>query len=98
MPMIPYSAYLKTCRQAIETAAEYDSDRFLSILVRMQHLGCKTHYMFPNPEMDGSDPIEFTGSSHMILASVKRDLEALRSETPPEIRESCKSSGPHDAW
>ncbi|KAK4454209.1 hypothetical protein QBC34DRAFT_375382 [Podospora aff. communis PSN243] len=88
MPMLPYSAYLKTCRHAIETAAEYESDRFLSILVRMQHLGCRTHH-FPNPEMDGSDPIDFTVSSHMVLASVRRELEVLRSETPPEIRESC---------
>ncbi|KAK0609266.1 hypothetical protein B0T14DRAFT_232685 [Immersiella caudata] len=89
MPMCPYSAYLRTCRQAIESTAEFESDRFLSILVQMLHVGCRTHYTFPNPEMDGSEPVEFTGASHMVLTSVKRELEALRKETPPEIRASC---------
>jgi len=88
--MFPYSAYLATCRTTIESAAEYESDRFLSILIRMQQTVCRIHHMFPNPEMDGSEPVEFTGASHMAIVGIKGELEALRAETPAEIRTSCK--------
>ncbi|KAK0641311.1 hypothetical protein B0T16DRAFT_461386 [Cercophora newfieldiana] len=89
MPMLPYSAYLDTCRKAVESAAEYESDEFLSILVRMQSLACRMHYMFQNPEMDGSEPVELTGSLHMAIATTRRELEALWEETPARVRASC---------
>lgn len=86
--MFPYSAHLDACRKNLEIAGEYQSDRFLSILVEMQQLACKTHNLFPNPDMDGSDPVHFTGSTHAVLANVRMELEALWAKSPSELQES----------
>lgn len=95
--MLPYSAYLVKCRKTVEDAAEYDSDRFLSILVRLQHLACRIHYMFPNPDTDGSEPVELTGPLHMVMTTTRKELEALCADIPTEIRTSCKwPPWPHD--
>ncbi|KAK1752245.1 hypothetical protein QBC47DRAFT_68766 [Echria macrotheca] len=86
LPMFDYSNYMTTCRVAIENAAEFTSDSLLSAFIRMQHIVCRMRTMFPNPEADGGEPLEFSGAIHMAMKTFRAELESLRSGLPVEIQ------------
>jgi len=88
--MFDYSSYMTTCRVTIENAAEYKSDSLLSAFIRMQQIVCRMRTMFPNPEADGGELLEFSGAAHMAMKTFKADLESLRSGLPVEIQSNCE--------
>lgn len=97
LPMFEYSGYTTTCRLAIEAAGEYSSDGFLSVLIRMQRIACRMHALFPNSEPDSNHgPPDFSGASHMAIATLRNELKLLRAEIPTEIQTHCACDGIFD--
>ncbi|KAK3353399.1 hypothetical protein B0T25DRAFT_209795 [Lasiosphaeria hispida] len=86
LPMLPYNNYVTTCRVNLETAQEYESDKFLCSLIRMQRVGCRMHALFPSVDMDGCEPADFSGPLHMTMSTLRAEMEAVRAEVPKDIQ------------
>lgn len=89
--MFESTNYMTTCRIAIDSEAEHDSDKLLSALVCPKQVACKIHSKFPKATFDGGEPFEFSGMSLMAMTTFRTELEALMSELPGDIRTSCGS-------
>jgi hypothetical protein len=92
----PYTSYLTTACTTLETAREYESDRFLTAQVGLQRLVLKAYNAFPNPESDASAPAEFNPGLYMTMVSIRNEMESLKKNAPVVITSHCKSV--FDAW
>lgn len=79
-----YSSYLDGCREVIELAQEYDSDKFLVTLIRIQQLLGRAAELIPYGDDDASRRIDYA-PIHMALTAIRKELEALTRDQPPEV-------------
>jgi hypothetical protein len=73
------------------SAQEYDSDKFLVALVRMQRLLGRVADAFPNPESDDS-PLAMNGAVYMMISTAQKELDALVRGQPSEVQRNGKRS------
>lgn len=79
-----YGSYLSKCCDALGEAQEYDSDKFLVAMVKIQHLLNRGADIIPYSDDEAAHRIQYT-PSHMALTAIQRELEALIREQPPEV-------------
>lgn len=79
-----YSSYLDRCREEIEQAQEYDSDKFLVALVRIQLLLGRAAELIPYGDDETSRRIDYA-PIHMALTAIRKELDALIHDQPPEV-------------
>ena len=82
---LPYTPYVAKCCDILERSQEYDSDRFLIALIRMQRLVLRVHEVTPTPQLDAQLPHAFYGSIYMAIATIKKELDALVENQPPDV-------------
>jgi hypothetical protein len=73
------------CCDALQNAQEYDSDKFLVALVRMQGLLGRIADISPGPDVDSVEPRVAYAPFHMAMASIRKELDALVENQPPEV-------------
>lgn len=88
-----YSSYLVKCCDEVERAREYDSDSFLVALVKIQQLLGRAADLIPYGDDDASRSVNYA-PIHMAITAVKRELDALVRQQPPEVECNCTSSPP----
>lgn len=86
-----YSSYLLKCCDEIEKGREYDSDGFLVALVRIQQLLGRAAELIPHGDDYASRSVNYA-PIHMAIASVRRELDALVRQQPPEVECNCRFS------
>lgn len=92
MHPIPFTGYLNHCCDTLLEARENESDKLLVALVRIQRLLGRVHAAFPNPEADSDAPrISYT-SLHMVITTIRKELDVLVEKAAPEIEENCEFS------
>ncbi|KUI55062.1 Transcriptional regulator WAR1 [Cytospora mali] len=79
-----YGSYLDKCREEIEQAQEYDSDKFLVALVRIQQLLSRAAELIPYGDDEASRRVNYA-PIHMALTSIRKELDALIRDQPPEV-------------
>lgn len=90
---LPHTPYVARCCDILQHAQEYDSDKFLIALVRMQRLVLRIHEVTPTPHLDTTLPHAFYGSIYMTMATVKKELDALVESQPPDVE--CNGKLPY---
>lgn len=85
-----YSSYLVKCCDEIEKAREYDSDSFLVALVRIQQLLGRAADLLPYGEDDSSRNVNYA-PTHMAITAIRKELETLVRQQPPEVECNCMS-------
>ena len=96
MHPFPFTGYLNQCCDALLEAHEYESDKLLVALVRMQRLVDRVHAVFPNPEADSEASRMFSAPLHMAIATIRKELDALVEKAAPEIENNGESGPKHD--
>jgi hypothetical protein len=86
-----YGSYLLKCCGEIEKAREYDSDAFLVALVKIQQMLGRAAEIIPYADEYASRSVNYA-PVHMAIASVRKELDALVRQQPPEVECNCKSS------
>lgn len=79
-----YTSYLAKCCKEVDEAQEYDSDKFLVTLVKLQQLLNKGADLIPYSDDEAERRIPYP-PSHMALTSVQREMEVLIREQPPSV-------------
>lgn len=79
-----YSSYLDRCREQIEHAQEYDSDKFLVALIRIQQLLGRAAELIPYGDDEASRRINYA-PVHMALTAIHKELDVLIRDQPPEV-------------
>lgn len=79
-----YNSYLQKCCDTLGEAQDYDSDKFLVALVRIQQLLNRAADIIPYSDDESSSRIPYP-PHHMALTAVQRELEALIREQPPDV-------------
>lgn len=79
-----YNSYLSKCCETIAEAQEYDSDKFLLAMVKIQRLLIRGADIIPYGDEEATRRIQYT-PAHMALSSIQRELEVLLREQPPEV-------------
>lgn len=87
------SSYLLKCCDEIERAREYDSDSFLVALVKIQQLLGRAADLIPYGDDEASRNVNYT-PIHMAITAVKKELDALVRQQPPEVECNCTLSPP----
>ncbi|KAH8885935.1 hypothetical protein GQ53DRAFT_658903 [Thozetella sp. PMI_491] len=87
--LFPYTSYIAHCCAQLEERREYDSDRLLVSLIRLQCFLGRIYTTFPNPEVDNSDPCDFNAPMHMALSSIRTELESLKTSAPADVQSNC---------
>lgn len=90
---LTYSSYLVRCCDEIEKAREYDSDGFLVALVKIQQLLGRASELIPYGDDYASRSVNYA-PIHMAIASVRRELDALVRQQPPEVECNCRFRPP----
>lgn len=86
-----YSSYLVKCCDEIEQAREYDSDSFLVALVKIQQLLGRAADLVPYGDDDASRNVNYA-PVHMAITAVRKELETLVRQQPPEVECNCTLS------
>lgn len=85
------NSYLSKCCESLVSVQEYDSDRFLVALVKMQQILNRGADIVPYSDSDGDDddsssvPKTHYTPVHMALTSLQKEMEALVREQPAEV-------------
>lgn len=79
-----YSSYLDRCREEIQQAQEYDSDKFLVALIGIQQLLGRAAELIPYGDDEASRRINYA-PIHMALTAIRKELDALMRDQPPEV-------------
>lgn len=82
------SPYLLKCSEALVQAEEYDSDKFLVALVKIQQLLNRVADIIPYGDDDAARSLQYA-PIHMALTATHKELEALIRQQPPEVE--CNS-------
>lgn len=77
-------SYLTRCGEVLAEAQEYDSDKFLVVMVRIQQLLNRGADIIPDGEHEAARRFPYT-PVHMALTSIQRELETLIRAQPPEV-------------
>lgn len=87
-----HNSYLSQCCQSLQQVQEYDSDRFLVALVRMQQILNRGADLVPDVGDDDdnngnnlSTPRAHYTPVHMALGSLQSEMEALVREQPADV-------------
>ncbi|KAK7743268.1 hypothetical protein SLS53_004353 [Cytospora paraplurivora] len=83
-----YNSYLERCREEVAQAQEYDSDKFLAALVKIQQLLGRAAELIPYGDDEVSRRANYP-PIHMALTAIRKELDALVRELPPEVE--CNS-------
>ncbi|CAN8103248.1 unnamed protein product [Discula destructiva] len=83
-PMI-FNPYLLKCCNTLAEADEYDSDKFLAALVRIQQLINRAADIIPYGEDGTARRVQYT-PIHMALTAAHKELETLVRQQPPEVQ------------
>lgn len=81
---MPYSSYLDKCRDEIEQAQEYESDKFLVAIVRIQQLLGRAAEIIPYGDDEASRRVDYV-PIHMALTAIRKELDALIRSQPSEV-------------
>lgn len=95
-----YSSYLDRCREEVAQAHEYDSDKFLVALVKMQQLLGRAAELIPYGDDEASRRVDYA-PVHMALTSIRKELDALVRDQPPEVEcngMDMRNSSPRPVW
>lgn len=80
-----FNSYLSKCCEVLADAQEYDSDKFLLAMVKIQRLLTRGADIIPHSDdPDAERHIQYT-PAHMALTSIQKELAALMREQPPEV-------------
>lgn len=80
-----YSSSLFKCCESLQQVQEYDSDRFLVALVKMQQVLNRGADIIPySDDDDAARRIHYT-PVHMALSSMQNEMEALIREQPADV-------------
>lgn len=83
-----HNAYLAKCCASLAHVQEYDSDRLLVALVRMQQIVNRGADLVPYPDDDGEDDDDKSPPYtpvHMALNALQKEMEALVREQPADV-------------
>ena len=86
--MMPSSSYISFCCDKIAIEEEYTEDTYLVMLIRMQRIVGRILTVFPPPESDGSTTT-FSAAAHMVMTTLRADLEELKMEAPKHLWDNC---------
>lgn len=86
--------YLLKCCDTLAEAEEYEWDKFLVTLVRIQQLLNRTAEIIPYSDDDAARRVQYT-PIHMALTATQKELEALVRQQPPEVECNSKRSAQH---
>lgn len=84
-----FTSYLLKCCDALAEAEEYDSDKFLVALVKIQQLLNRVADIIPYGDDDAARGMEFA-PIYMALTATQKELDALMRQQPPEVECNCK--------
>lgn len=88
-----FTKHLQQCRQELEEAPEYETDRLLVELVKIQHLTEKIFRFNHREELVDTMP-GFTSPSEedalLYTTSLKAEMEGLRRSLPASLEHNCK--------
>lgn len=90
MHIFPYTNYIGQCCQMLLDAREYESDKLLVGLVRMQRLLSRVSAAFPSPEVENATQSVFYAPLHMSMSTTRLELDALIKGQPEELKNNCK--------
>lgn len=80
-----YNSYLLKCCESLEQTQEYDSDRFLVAVVKMQQILTRGADIIAHSDDGGGvRRIHYT-PLHMALSSMQREMETLIREQPADV-------------
>lgn len=79
-----FNPYLLKCCDTLAEAGEYDSDKFLVALVRIQQLLNRAADVIPYSDDDTTRHVQYT-PIHMALTAAQKELETLIRQQPPEV-------------
>lgn len=88
------TSYMAKCCNEIDETQEYDSDKFLVALVKLQQLLDKVADLIPYSDDEAGRSVQYA-PHHMALTSVQRDIEALIREQPPSVECNGTSQSIH---
>lgn len=86
-----YTPYLARCCEILGETQEYDSDKFLVAMVKIQRLLDCGAEVVPDNEDDPAHSVQYT-PCHMALTSIQKEMEVLVRDQPPEVECNCTSS------
>lgn len=82
------NAYLLKCCEALASSEEYDSDKFLVALVKIQQLLNRVAEIIPYGDDDAARSVQYE-PIHMALTAAQKELEVVVRQQPPEVE--CNS-------
>lgn len=82
--VLVYNSYLERCREEVAQAQEYDSDKFLAALVKIQQLLGRAAELIPYGDDEVSRRANYP-PIHMALTAIRKELDALVRNLPPEV-------------
>ncbi|PSR82105.1 hypothetical protein BD289DRAFT_484068 [Coniella lustricola] len=82
-PMM-YSSYFQKCCDTLSAANDFDSDRFLVALVKMQQLLNRAADIIPYADDETAARTPYS-PFHMALTAARKELDALVREQPAEV-------------
>lgn len=83
-----FNPYFLKCCETLAAAEEYDSDKFLVALVKIQQLLNRVADIIPYGDDDEARCVQYA-PIHMALTAAQKELEALIRQQPPEVE--CNS-------
>jgi hypothetical protein len=90
MHIFPYTNYIGQCCQMLLDAGEYESDKLLVALVRMQRVLSRVSAAFPNPEVENPMQSVFYAPLHMTMSTTRIELDAFIKGQPEELKTNCE--------
>lgn len=76
--------YMLKCCETLAEAEEYDSDRFLVALVKIQQVLNRVADIIPYGGDDAARGVQYA-PVHMALTAARKELEVLVRQQPPEV-------------
>lgn len=82
---LPLNQYLNHCCEVIHDSEDYDSDKFLVTLVKMQRIINRVADSIPHADAESTTRYVFYSPLTMTLAAVRKELDTLIRDQPPEV-------------